>query len=174
MDVPHRDKENKWILYYYIESAGLIPGGKYLSIITMSRVIWNFEEEALLLVLAMWHVPQEIISTTLTNRRAALRGVLGGTVAGLRIHPPQYERTLSSVRGKLSWLRRNHPELWFDNGELNPNAVVAYLYQPQQDHSFVDFLLSLDATGIGSITQVWRIFRLSCQFKTKIQSQLQI
>lgn len=85
---------------------------------------WSVDETAVAIILDMWGVEYKTIAAVLTNKRAWVRGVQEGSVAGIPATIPEYERTKSSVASKLDRMRHTHPELWSEElGQWNREAV---------------------------------------------------
>jgi hypothetical protein len=66
--------------------------------------------------------------------------------------PATPQRTLSAIRGKISSLRRDHPELWDVDGKWDGDKVVQFLYRlPFIDPAQVIVLLD---SALTEITQI--------------------
>jgi hypothetical protein len=68
---------------------------------TGTGIFWTNKETAIAIVFSTWGYGQEVIARLLNSRRAPVRGVQQGLVAGLLSEEPQYIRTAGSVRQKL-------------------------------------------------------------------------
>ena len=127
----------------------------------MDRVCWNMEEDAVAIVFSMWGITPETIAQLLTNKRAAVRGVQEGMVAGLEAIMPQYERTTNAVWSRLARIRKVHPELRSNRESWNRGAVHAFLESSLLDRDLLRSLLTLTPSDIEMIIQVcfYVIFR---------------
>lgn len=127
----------------------------------MDRVCWTKEEDAVAIVLNMWGITPETIGRLLTNKRAMVRGIQEGIVAGMVATTPQYERTTNAVQGRLARIRKTHPEIWSNEGSWNRNAVPAFLENSQLDRDLVRNLLTLTPDDINLIIKVCSLFFFS-------------
>ncbi|GKZ58808.1 hypothetical protein AnigIFM49718_004646 [Aspergillus niger] len=113
---------------------------------------WSVDETAVAIILDMWGVEYKTIAAVLTNKRAWVRGVQEGAVAGMPATTPEYERTKSSVASKLDRMRHTHPELWSEElGQWNREAVCRFLSENRIDHGLLDYLLSLTVAELAMI-----------------------
>ncbi|GAA87899.1 hypothetical protein AKAW_06013 [Aspergillus luchuensis IFO 4308] len=88
---------------------------------------WSVDETAVAIILDMWGVEYKTIAAVLTNKRAWVRGVQEGSVAGIPATIPEYERTKSSVASKLDRMRHTHPELWSEELGIQQRVIVELL-----------------------------------------------
>lgn len=120
----------------------------------MDRVCWTTEEDAVAVVLSMWGITPETIAQLLTKKRAAVRGIQEGVVAGLVAMTPQYERTTHAVQSRLARIRRMHTELWSNGESWNRDAVHGFLENSLLDRDLVLNLLTLTPNDIYFIIHV--------------------
>ena len=121
----------------------------------MDRISWTIEEDAVAVMLSMWGITPETIAQLLTNKRAAVRGIQEGVVAGLVVTTPQYERTTHAVQSRLARIRRMHTEIWSNEESWNRDAVHAFLENSLLDRDLLRNLLTLTPNDIDLIIQVW-------------------
>ena len=134
----------------------------------MDRVCWTKEEDAVAVVRNMWGITPQTIGRLLTNKRAMVRGIQEGIVAGMVATTPQYERTTNAVQGRLARIRKMHPEIWSNGGSWERKAVAAFLEDSQLDRDLVRNLLTLTPDDINLIIQVCFFFFFFPLFTTCI------
>lgn len=121
----------------------------------MDRVCWTIEEDAVAVILNMWGITPEAIARLLTDKRAAVRGIREGVVAGLVTRAPQYERTTHAVQSRLARICKMHSELRSSGECWNRGAVHDFLENSLLDRDLLRNLLTLTTSDIDLIIQVF-------------------
>lgn len=120
----------------------------------MDRVCWTTEEDAVAIVLSMWGITPETIAQLRTKKRAAVRGIQEGVVAGLVAMTPQYERTTHAVQSRLARIRKMHTELWSNGESWNRDAVHGFVENRLLDRDLLRNLLTLTPNDINLVIHV--------------------
>ncbi|KAK6810687.1 hypothetical protein RU639_013504 [Aspergillus parasiticus] len=123
----------------------------------MKGLLWTPEETVVAVVLNMWGMDCGEIARLLTNKITELRGIQTSTIDGTPV-ALQYKRTEHAVKGKLSRIRAERPELCSEEGSLwDENAVYA-LMSSTLEGDFFTYLTPNDRPELLKLPNINHVF----------------